>query len=109
VRVSDARMSGTSYGTVVLHCAPESAVGGPLALVRDGDLVRLDVAERRLDLLVDDVELARRRADLPPRTVPLRGWRRLHAETVLQANLGADLAFLAADVPGQGGPRQVKE
>ena len=109
VRVSDARMSGTSYGTVVLHCAPESAVGGPLALVRDGDLVRLDVAERRLDLLVDDVELARRRADLPPRTVPLRGWRRLHAETVLQANLGADLAFLAADVPGQGDPRQVKE
>jgi dihydroxy-acid dehydratase len=92
-------MSGTSYGTVVLHCAPESAVGGPLALVRDGDLIRLDVAERRLDLLVNDEELARRRADLPRPAVAPRGWRRLHAQTVLQANLGADLAFLTADAP----------
>jgi dihydroxy-acid dehydratase len=103
VRVSDARMSGTSYGTVVLHCAPESAVGGPLALVRDGDLIRLDVAERRLDLLVDDAELARRRTDLPRPAVSPRGWRRLHAETVLQANLGADLAFLTADASSEGG------
>jgi dihydroxy-acid dehydratase len=94
VRVSDARMSGTSYGTVVLHCSPEAAVGGPLALVRDGDRVRLDVAARRLDLLVDDDELERRRAQWRPADVPARGWRRLHATTVLQANLGADLDFL---------------
>jgi dihydroxy-acid dehydratase len=94
VRVSDARMSGTSYGTVVLHCAPESAIGGPLALVRDGDRIRLDVAGRRLDLLVDEAELTSRRADLSPFELPERGWRRLHARTVLQANEGADLQFL---------------
>ncbi|HVT68449.1 MAG TPA: dihydroxy-acid dehydratase, partial [Trebonia sp.] len=69
----------------------------------------LDVAGRRLDLLVDDGELARRRADLPPRAVPPRGWRRLHAETVLQANLGADLAFLSPDGGAHGGPRGVRE
>ena len=94
VRVSDARMSGTSYGTVALHCAPESAVGGPLALVRDGDLISIDVPGRRLDLLVDDAELDRRRADWRPEPLPPRGWRRLYASTVLQANLGADLDFL---------------
>jgi dihydroxy-acid dehydratase len=94
VRVSDARMSGTSYGTVVLHCCPESAVGGPLALVRDGDTISLDVPARRLDLLVGEEELARRRGEnrVPP--APARGWRRLHAAQVLQANLGADLAFM---------------
>ncbi|GAA1124838.1 dihydroxy-acid dehydratase [Nocardioides aquiterrae] len=97
VRVSDARMSGTSYGTVVLHCSPESAVGGPLGLVRDGDLVRLDVEQRRIDLLVDEAELARRRADQPAPEVPARGWRRLYAETVTQAHLGADLDFMAHD------------
>jgi dihydroxy-acid dehydratase len=94
VRVSDARMSGTSYGTVVLHCSPESAVGGPLALVRDGDLVRLDVPGRRIDLLVEDDELARRRGGLELAPLPARGWRRLHAATVVQAHLGADLDFL---------------
>jgi dihydroxy-acid dehydratase len=94
VRVSDARMSGTSYGTVVLHCAPESAVGGPLALVRDGDHIRLDVPGRRLDLLVDPSELSRRRSELRAYEPPTRGWRRLHAENVLQANEGADLRFL---------------
>ena len=94
VRVSDARMSGTSYGTVVLHCSPESAAGGPLALVRDGDRIRLDVASRRVDLLVDEVEVARRRAELRPYELPDRGWRRLHAENVLQASEGADLRFL---------------
>lgn len=94
VRISDARMSGTSYGTVVLHCAPESAVGGPLALVRDGDLIRLDVAGRRLDLLVDDDELEQRRAHFQAPPVPARGWRRLYAMSVLQANEGADLEFL---------------
>ncbi|MER7363107.1 dihydroxy-acid dehydratase [Nonomuraea wenchangensis] len=94
VRVSDARMSGTSYGTVVLHCDPESAAGGPIALVRDGDLIRLDVAARRLDLLVDEEELERRRADFVPPELPARGWRRLYAETVLPASEGADLSFL---------------
>jgi len=94
VRVSDARMSGTSYGTVVLHCSPESAVGGPLALVRDGDLVRLDVEKRRIDLLVDEDELKRRRHELPNLHIPARGWRRLFAETVTQAHLGADLDFM---------------
>jgi dihydroxy-acid dehydratase len=96
VRVSDARMSGTSYGTVVLHCCPESAVGGPLALVRDGDTISLDVPARRLDLLVGAEELARRRAEagVPRPPAPARGWRRLHAAQVLQANLGADLAFM---------------
>lgn len=94
VRVSDARMSGTSYGTVVLHCSPESAVGGPLALVRDGDLIRLDVDNRRIDLLVDDGILAGRRTSAPARLVPARGWHRLYAETVTQAHLGADLDFM---------------
>lgn len=109
VRVSDARMSGTSYGTVVLHCAPEAAVGGPLALVRDGDPIRLDVAGRRLDLLVDDEELACRRAAFRGPVLPPRGWRRLHADTVLQANLGADFAFMTTQASGEAGSRQVRE
>lgn len=96
VRVSDARMSGTAYGTVVLHCAPEAAVGGPLALMCDGDLVELNVAERRIDLLVDEAELQRRRDNLVPANLPARGWRRLYAQHVQQANLGADLDFLEA-------------
>src|SRR4029077_4891842 len=92
VRISDARMSGTSYGAVVLHVAPESAVGGPLALVRDGDLIRLDVPSRALDLVVDEAELAaRREAGTPPERKDERGYRRLHAEHVLQANEGCDL------------------
>lgn len=94
VRVSDARMSGTSYGTVVLHCAPESAVGGPLALVRDGDLICLDVAGRSIDLLVDPLILEERRRDVVRWPAPERGWRRLYHDRVLQANLGADLDFL---------------
>ena len=94
VRVSDGRMSGTSYGTVVLHCAPESAVGGPLALVRDGDLIALSVSKRSIDLLVDEAELEDRRRLLPERTKPERGWSRLYADHVLQANLGADMDFL---------------
>ncbi len=96
VRVSDARMSGTAYGTVVLHCAPEAAVGGPLALVRDGDEIALDIATRRIDLCVEASELARRRASLVPRPLPARGWPRLYAEHVLQAPEGADLDFLAS-------------
>jgi dihydroxy-acid dehydratase len=95
VRVSDARMSGTAYGTVVLHCAPEAAIGGPLALVRDGDMIALDVPARRLDLLVEEAELQHRRATFKPPPLPERGWRRLYAQHVLQAHLGADLDFLA--------------
>jgi len=94
VRISDARMSGTSYGTVVLHVSPEAAVGGPLALVRDGDLISLDVAARRVDLLVDERELARRRAEWTPPARAERGWRKLYQEHVLQAHLGCDLDLL---------------
>jgi len=96
VRISDARMSGTAFGTVVLHVAPEAAIGGPLALVRDGDEIVLDTAGRRLDLLVDPVELERRRATIQPPRTPQRGWRRLYATSVLQADEGADLDFLVA-------------
>ena len=100
VRISDARMSGTSYGAVVLHVAPESAVGGPLALVEDGDLIRLDVEGRSLDLVVDDAELeARRDAWEPPERPDARGYRKLHADHVLQANEGCDLDFLRGRSP----------
>jgi dihydroxy-acid dehydratase len=106
VRVSDARMSGTSYGTVVLHCSPESAAGGPLALVRDGDVIRLDVPARRIDLVVPADELAGRQAASTAPAAPTRGWRQLYAAQVLQANLGADLAFMtghdAARAAGMG-------
>ncbi|MBI9083623.1 MAG: dihydroxy-acid dehydratase [Desulfobacterales bacterium] len=94
VRVSDARMSGTAYGTVVLHCAPEAAAGGPLALVKNGDLIKLDVAAGRIDLLVEEEELSRRRKDLVLSPIPKRGWAKLYAEHVLQADEGADLDFL---------------
>ncbi|MBI4515187.1 MAG: dihydroxy-acid dehydratase [Deltaproteobacteria bacterium] len=94
VRVSDARMSGTAYGTVVLHCSPEAATGGPLALVQDGDMIELDAGKRRLDLCVEAAELARRRERLAPPPLPERGWRRLYAQHVLPAHLGADLDFL---------------
>jgi dihydroxy-acid dehydratase len=97
VRVSDARMSGTAGGTVVLHVAPEAAVGGPLALVRDGDEIGLDAEARRIDLLVSEAELARRRAAwTPPVATPARGYRRLFAERVLQATDGCDFDFLQA-------------
>jgi L-arabonate dehydrase len=100
VRISDARMSGTSYGAVVLHIAPEAAVGGPLALVQDGDTIRLDVEDRRLDLLVDEAELeARREAWNPPEKKDERGYRRLHEDHVLQANEGCDLDFLRGRSP----------
>src|SRR5262249_17509150 len=95
LRISDARMSGTSYGAIVLHVAPESAVGGPLALVQTGDAIRLDVPSRRLDLAVGEHELARRRdAWTPPSRKDDRGYRKLHLDHVLQANEGCDLDFL---------------
>ncbi|WP_140722799.1 IlvD/Edd family dehydratase [Pseudomonas sp. Hp2] len=94
VRVSDARMSGTAYGTVVLHTSPEAAAGGNLALVRDGDFIELDVPGRRLHLDVSDEELARRRAEWTPPPAPIRGWAKLYVDHVQQAHLGADLDIL---------------
>jgi dihydroxy-acid dehydratase len=96
VRISDARMSGTAYGTVVLHVAPEAAAGGALALVENGDEIELDVAGRRLELLVPERELAARRKKWKTPEPPLaRGYWRLYFDHVLQANEGADLDFLA--------------
>jgi dihydroxy-acid dehydratase len=94
VRISDGRMSGTAYGTIVLHVSPEAARGGPLALLRNGDRIRLDVPNRTVDLLVDEAELSRRRARLVLPEPPQRGWRRLYATSVVQASEGADLEFL---------------
>ncbi|WP_407159605.1 IlvD/Edd family dehydratase [Bradyrhizobium sp. STM 3557] len=97
VRISDARMSGTAFGTIVLHITPESAVGGPLALVKTGDRIRLDVAQRSIDLLVDDAELAKRRAALKPAATPEwaeRGYAHLFHETILQADGGCDFDFM---------------
>ena len=100
LRISDARMSGTSYGAVVLHVAPEAAVGGPLALIRTGDRIRLDVDARALDVLLDDAELAQRRdAWTPPARKDERGYRRLYQDHVLQANEGCDLDFLRGRSP----------
>ena len=100
LRISDARMSGTSYGTVVLHVAPESAIGGPLALVQTGDRIRLDVASRTLELVVDEAELERRRAAwTPPPRKDERGYRQVYEEHVLQANEGCDLDFLRGRSP----------
>src|SRR5262249_43452271 len=94
LRISDARMSGTAYGTIVLHVTPEAAAGGPLGLVRHGDRIRLSVKERRLDLLVDEAELARRRAALADGARPRRGYRKLFLDHVLQADEGCDFDFL---------------
>lgn len=94
VRISDARMSGTAYGTVVLHVAPEAAAGGALALVRDGDIIELDVAGRRLELMVSDAELAARRAEWTPPKAPEGGYQSLYVERVLQADAGCDFDFL---------------
>jgi dihydroxy-acid dehydratase len=96
VRISDARMSGTAFGTVVLHVTPDAASGGTLALVKSGDRIRLSVRRRSIELLVDDAELARRRASVPPPPEPARGYARLYAEHVTQADLGCDFDFLRA-------------
>jgi dihydroxy-acid dehydratase len=97
VRISDGRMSGTAFGTIVLHVTPESAVGGPLAHVRNGDRIRLSVSRREIRLLVDDAELARRAQEQPVETPRAeRGYRKLFLETVTQADQGVDFDFLAA-------------
>jgi dihydroxy-acid dehydratase len=96
VRMSDCRMSGTAFGTIVLHITPEAAAGGPLGLVESGDRIRLSVANRSLDLLVPAEELARRRGAWTPPARPQRGWDRLVSEQVLQADEGCDLAMLRA-------------
>jgi dihydroxy-acid dehydratase len=93
VRLSDARMSGTAFGTIVLHITPESAAGGPLGLVRNGDRIRLDVAGRRLDLLVAEEELARRTLSPVPER-PKRGYAQLFHDHILQADQGCDFDFL---------------
>ena len=97
VRISDARMSGTAYGACILHVAPEAAVGGPLALVRDGDAIEVDVPERLIRLHVDDAELARRRAEWRPKPAPARGYERLFAAHIRQANEGCDFDYLEGD------------
>jgi L-arabonate dehydrase len=105
VRISDARMSGTAYGSVVLHVAPEAAAGGPLALVQDGDMIELDVHARTLHLQVSDAELDRRRAAWSPPPAPMhRGWVKLYVDHVQQANQGADLDFLVGK-SGAGVPK----
>src|SRR3989337_2266020 len=100
VRISDARMSGTSYGACVLHVAPESFVGGPLAFVRDGDIIELDVAERRLTLRASDEELTTRRSAWKPREVAYpRGFGKMYAQHVTQADRGCDFDFLEGTAP----------
>jgi dihydroxy-acid dehydratase len=95
VRISDARMSGTAFGTIVLHITPDAASGGPLGLVRTGDRIRLSVRERRIDLLVDDAELQRRAAERPPMPPrPSRGYAKLYADEILDADEGCDFRFL---------------
>jgi dihydroxy-acid dehydratase len=105
VRISDARMSGTAYGTVVLHISPGAAAGGPLALVRSGDMVTLDVHKRLLQVEVDEETLASRRAKWTAPPLPDRGWLRLYTEHVLQADKGADLDFLV----GRSGARVARD
>ena len=95
MRLSDARMSGTAFGTVVLHVSPEAAAGGPLALVRDGDRIELDTQRRKLNLKVDDAELGKRKAQWKPPEKPARGYYRLYTDTVTQAEHGCDFDFLA--------------
>ena len=105
VRISDARMSGTAYGAVVLHVTPESAIGGPLALVQNGDVIELDTAGRRLHLDVPEAELERRRqAWRPPETGQSRGYAKLFIDHVLQADQGCDFDFLVGG-SGHGIPR----
>ena len=101
VRVSDARMSGTAFGTIVLHVTPDSASGGPLRLVRNGDRIRISVEQRRIDLVVDDAELKRRSAESKPAAqAPARGYARLYAQEILGADQGCDFRILEAALIG---------
>ncbi|MCS3551786.1 dihydroxy-acid dehydratase [Bradyrhizobium japonicum] len=97
VRISDARMSGTAFGSIVLHVAPEAAVGGPLAAVRNGDRIRLSIENKRIDLLVEPDEIAQRLAGFTPPPAPRRGYKALYRRTVTQAPEGCDFDFLTAD------------
>jgi dihydroxy-acid dehydratase len=97
VRISDGRMSGTAFGSIVLHVAPESAIGGPLAAVRNGDRIRLSIAEKRIDLLVEAAEIARRLAATGRKPSPKRGYKALYHGAVMQAPEGCDFDFLTAD------------
>ena len=104
LRISDARMSGTSYGACVLHVAPESFIGGPLALLKTGDIVQLDLENRRLDMLVDDDEIARRRAAwLKPERKFQRGWGWMYSQHVGQADTGCDFDYLQQDFGAAAG------
>jgi len=106
VRISDARMSGTAFGTIVLHVVPEAAAGGPLALVQTGDRIRLDVGRRLLELCVAPEELERRRAALPPPlpAADVSGYRRLYLDHVLQADAGCDFDFMTPAMTGGVAP-----
>jgi dihydroxy-acid dehydratase len=102
VRISDARMSGTSYGTCVLHVSPESGAGGPLAWVRTGDVIELDVPNRRIELIVSEDELTKRKAAwIPPKAHATRGFVKLFTDHVTQAHLGCDFDFLEGSDPGK--------
>jgi len=101
-RISDARMSGTAYGTIVLHTAPEAAAGGPLAVVRNGDSIALSVKRKRIDLLVEEDEIRRRLAAWSPPAAPERGYKALYRRSVLQAPQGVDFDFLASRAPAHG-------
>ena len=109
VRISDARMSGTAFGTIVLHITPESAVGGPLAIVKTGDRIMLDVEGRRIELLIDDQELENRlaawKASPPQRKIATRGYARLFEDCVLQADQGCDFDFLLRKGASKTGSR----
>ena len=98
IRISDARMSGTSYGACVLHVAPESAIGGPLALVQTGDIIRVDVPNRSINMLVDDAELDRRRAAwVKPEPKATRGYTHMFLQHIQQADKGCDFDYLETD------------
>lgn len=99
VRISDRRMSGTAFGSIVLHVSPEAAIGGPLAAVRNGDRIRLSIAERCIDLLVDAAEIQRRLTEVVPPAMPARGYKALYRRTVLQAPDGCDFDFLTMETP----------
>src|SRR6202521_2309393 len=97
VRISDARMSGTAFGTIILHVSPESAKGGPLGLVRSGDEIRLSVKDRRIDVMVSEQDLENRRSEMQPTRGPTRGYAKLYADSVLGPEFGCDFDFLRKD------------